>query len=74
MSHDVADPAPTSTATTRQTEPAVVAGVSSATGGPGRRLTIRVGGAEFGLARMLLLLGAGAALGYGAIRLLRARG
>ena len=74
MNHDTADLAPTSTATTSQTEPAVVAGVASAKGGPDLRLSIRVGGAELRLGWMLLLLGAGAVLGYGAVRLLRRPG
>ena len=73
MDHDTADLAPTSTATTRQTEPEVVAGISSAEGGPGLALSIRVGGAEFQLGRTLLWLAGGAALGYAAIRLLRGR-
>ena len=65
---------PTSTATTKQTEPEVVAGISSAEGSPNQPLSIRVGDAELGIGRMFLLFGAGLALGYGAYRLWQARG
>ena len=65
---------PTSTATTRQTEPEVVAGISSAGGSRDRPLAIRVEGPGIGTGRMLLMLGAGVALGYGAYRLWQARG
>jgi hypothetical protein len=64
---------PTSTATTRQTEPKVVAGISSAEGSPDQPLSIRVAG-DAGIGRMLLLFGAGIALGYGAYRVWQARG
>lgn len=65
---------PTSTATTSQTEPEVVAGISSAEGGPDQQLSFRVGGPGIGTGRMLLMLGAGMALGYGLYRLWQARG
>lgn len=65
---------PTSTATTSQTEPEVVAGISSAEGSPDQALSIRAGGDGMGTGRMLLLFGAGIALGYGAYRLWQARG
>jgi hypothetical protein len=74
MDHDIATIAPTSTATTRQTEPEVLAGISSAEGSPNLPLSIRVDGAGIGTGRMLLLFGAGLALGYGVYRLWQARG
>ena len=64
---------PTSIATTSQTEPGVVAGISSAEGSPDQALSIRVAG-DIGIGRMLLMLGASIALGYGAYRLWQARG
>ena len=64
---------PTSIATTSQTEPGVVAGISSAEGSPDQALSIRVAG-DISIARMILMLGAGVALGYGAYRLRQARG
>ena len=72
MNDEIAIVEPTSTATTRQTEPGVVAGISSAEGGPDQKLSIRVAG-DLGIGRMLLLFGAGLALGYGAYRLLQGR-
>jgi len=71
MERDNIDAPPTSTAATTETEPEVVAGISSAEGGPDLPLAIHVEGSGFGVGRMLLLLGAGAALGYVAMRLLR---
>ena len=50
----------------------MVAGISSAEGSPDQALSIRVPG-EIGIGRMLLMLGAGIALGYGAYRLWQAR-
>jgi hypothetical protein len=73
MNDDIAMIEPTSTATTRQTEPGVVAGISSAEGGPDQKLSIRVAG-DIGTGRTLLLLGAGIVLGYCAYRLLQGRG
>lgn len=64
---------PTSTATTSLTEAGVVAGISSAEGSPDQALAFRVAG-DIGIGRMLLMLGAGIALGYGAYRLWQARG
>jgi hypothetical protein len=74
MKDDIAIIEPTSTATTRQTEPEVVAGISSAEGSPDRPLWFGIGGMGIGMGRMLLMLGAGAALGYGGYRLWQARG
>ena len=64
--------APTSTATTSQTEPEVVAGISSADLSPGQPLSFRTA-PEYGYGRMLMLLAAGLALGFGAGRLLHRR-
>jgi hypothetical protein len=74
MNDAIAIVEPTSTATTTQTEPKVMAGISSAEGGPEQKLSFRIGGAGIGTGRMLLMLGAGIALGYGAYRLWQARG
>jgi hypothetical protein len=71
MHQDVIDTAPTSTATTRETEPEVVAGISSAEGNPDLPLSFRIAGLEVPVGRALLLLGSGLAIGYGAMRLLR---
>ena len=71
--NDTAIIEPTSIATTSQTEPGVVAGISSAEGSPDQALSIRVSG-DIGIGRMLLMLGAGIALGYGAFRLWQGRG
>lgn len=73
MNDAIAKIEPTSTATTRQTESGVVAGISSAEGRPDQTLSIRVAG-DIGIGRMLMLFGAGLALGYGAYRLWQARG
>jgi len=74
MNDDIATIEPTSTATTRQTEPEVMAGISSADGGPDQQLSFSTDGPGIGTGRMLLMLGAGAALGYGAYRLWQGRG
>jgi hypothetical protein len=74
MPDDIAMIEPTSTATTRQTEPGVVAGISSGEGNRDQALSIQVGGSGMGMGRMLLMLGAGVALGYGAYRLWQGRG
>jgi hypothetical protein len=74
MDDNIAIIAPTSTATTKQTEPEVVAGISSAEGIPGLPLSIAADGDGIGPGRMLLLFGAGIALGYGVYRLWQARG
>ena len=73
MPDDIARIEPTSTATTKQTEPEVVAGISSADGGRDQQLSFSTGGPGIGTGRMLLMLGAGAALGYGAYRLWQGR-
>ena len=74
MNDDTAIIEPTSTSTTSQTEPGVVAGISSARGGPDQTLSIRTTGRGIGAWRMLLMLGAGTALGYGVCRLWQGRG
>lgn len=63
-------PLPTSTADTRETEPEVVAGISSAEGGPDLPLSIRADQA-WPAWRGALLLAAGLGLGAAAARLLR---
>ena len=72
MNQATSDFAPTSTATTKETEPEVVAGISSADLSPGRQLSFRTG-AGFGYGRMLMLLATGLAIGFGAGRLLHRR-
>lgn len=73
MSQAITDLAPTSTATTKETEPAVVAGISSADLNPRQPLSFHTDRVATGYGRMLLLLAAGLAVGYGAARWLRIR-
>ena len=70
MEH-VTDLAPTSSAATADTEPEIVAGISSAEGGPDMPTDIRVGGAGIGPGTMLALLAGGVAVGFGLARFLR---
>ena len=70
MSDPTGETAPTSTATTSDTEPRVVAAISSAEGRGKLAFFVRDG---FGLTRPLMLLAAGALLGFGAYRWLRSR-
>ena len=63
-------PVPTSDADTRQTEPEVVAGISSGEGNPDMPLSIRTAPPRYGL-RAVLLLAGGTALGVGLARILR---
>ena len=72
MPQDNAALAATSTATTSRTEPEVVAGISSAEGGPDLPTEFRIAGNPLGPWSMALLLVAGIAIGYGATRWLRA--
>jgi hypothetical protein len=73
MDQDITERPPTSSAATSETEPEVVAAVSSAEGRPDLPLSFR-SGIGLGHLRPLLLLGAGLALGYGVSRwLLRGR-
>ena len=65
-------PPPTSDADTRETEPQVVAGISSGEGNPEMSLEIRTARPRYALRAMLLLLG-GTGLGFGLSRLLRRR-
>jgi hypothetical protein len=67
MSDTVIQP-PTSTAATRETEPEVVAGISSGEGSPDLPTAFRVGTFEISWAGMAVLLAATAAIGYGATR------
>jgi hypothetical protein len=64
MDEHVTDLPPTSSAATRETEPEVVAGISSAEGSPDLPTDIRVGGRDGG--RTVMLLAAGLAFGFGA--------
>lgn len=63
-------PPPTSTADTRETEPEVVAGISSGEGNPSAPLAIRADDARFGLGAGLLVA-AGIGLGFAAARMFR---
>jgi hypothetical protein len=63
-------PQPTSTADTRETEPEVVAGISSAEGGPDLPLSIDADRVRSGT-RGMLLVAAGLGLGFAVARLLR---
>jgi hypothetical protein len=70
MSDDTAGLAPTSMATTRDTEPEVVAGIASGDLHPDQKLSIRAD-RRSGYGRMLLILAAGLAIGGTAALLLR---
>jgi hypothetical protein len=66
-------PEPTSTATTAETEPEVLAGILSGDAGPEVPTAITSGsGGGLTLGKLALLLVAGVAVGYGASRLWRA--
>ena len=67
------EPAPTSGATTRNTEPEVVAAISSAEGTPGQPLSFRAGDVLYGIGRPLAVLAATMVLGYGAASWWRGR-
>ena len=73
MNQDIIESASTSMATTKETEPEVVAGISSADLNPNQQPAVRAGGTAFGYGRTLMLLAAGLALGYAAARGLRGR-
>jgi hypothetical protein len=66
-------PTPTSNAATRETEPEVVAGISSSEGNPDLPLSFRASGPRFGWGGWLLVLGAGLAVGYGVSRWMQRR-
>ena len=68
MDQEITERAPTSTAATRETEPEVVAAISSAEGNPSLPLSFRIGGIEFPVGRTVMLLAGGLALGYGISR------
>ena len=68
VDQDLTETPPTSIAATRETEPEVVAAVSSAEGNPDQPLSFRIGGIDFAYLRPMLLLGAGLALGYSVSR------
>lgn len=65
-------PQPTSTADTRETEPGVVAGISSAEGSPDLPLAIRADRIQSSV-RGMLLVAAAAGLGFAAARWMRRR-
>lgn len=67
MSETITEP-PTTTAATKETEPEVVAAISSAEGSPDLPTAFRIGTFEVSYAGALLLLAAGLGLGYGAAR------
>ena len=67
MSETVAEP-PTSSAATRQTEPEVVAAITSGEGNPDLPTAFRVGGFEVSWGGVAVVLGATAAIGYFATR------
>jgi len=69
MDQEITELPPTSNAATTETEPEVVAAISSAEGSPSLPLSFRVGGIEIPYGRTMLLAG-GLALGYGLSRLL----
>jgi hypothetical protein len=70
--HRREEAAPTSSATTAETEPEVVAGISSAEGNPNLPTAFRTVDSGLGFGWMMLLLAAGGvALGYGLTRWLR---
>jgi hypothetical protein len=68
VEQDITETPPTSIAATGETEPEVVAAVSSAEGSPDLPLSFRTGGIGLAYLRPVLLLGAGLALGYGISR------
>ncbi len=74
MDQSIADRAQTSTATTPETEPEVVAAIASGDTNPSQPVSFRVGAGEFDYGRTLLLLAAGLALGCSAAIWLRRRG
>jgi hypothetical protein len=73
MPQDATVPVPTSLATTGENETEVVAAITSGEAGPEQKLSFRADDAGFGVRRLILLLAGGIAVGYGAVRLIRAR-
>ena len=65
MSETITEP-PTSMAATKETEPDVVAAISSGEGSPELPTAFRIGTFEVSYGGALMLLAAGLALGYGA--------
>jgi hypothetical protein len=72
MSETITEP-PTTTAATQETEREVVAAISSGEGNPELPTAFRIGAFEVSYGGAALLLAAGAALGYGAMRLWQRR-
>ncbi len=65
---EITERPPSSSAATGETEPEVVAAVSSAEGSPSLPLSFRIGGIGIGQWRAMMLLSAGLAVGYGISR------
>jgi hypothetical protein len=65
MDQEITELPPTSNAATTETEPEVVAAISSAKGSPSLPMSFRVGGIEIPYGRTMLLLAGGLTLGYG---------
>ena len=72
MSDTITEP-PTSTAATKETEPEVVAAISSGEGSPDLPTAFRIGTFEVSYGGLAVLLTAGIAIGYGAMRLWQRR-
>ena len=72
MSDTIAQP-PTSNAATRETEPEVVAAISSAEGSPDLPTAFRIGTFELSWSGVAVVLAAAAMIGYGATRWWRRR-
>jgi hypothetical protein len=68
MDQEITELPPTSNAATKETEPEVVAAISSAEGSPNQPMSFRIGGIELPYARAAMLLAGGLALGYGLSR------
>lgn len=68
MDQEITAMPPTSNAATKETEPEVVAAISSGEGSPNQPMSFRVGGIEIPYGRTMLLLAGGLALGYGLSR------
>jgi hypothetical protein len=68
MDQEITERAPTSSGATKETEPEVVAAISSGEGNPSLPLSFRIAGVELPVGRTVMLLAGGLALGYGISR------
>jgi hypothetical protein len=68
MDQEITQLPPTSNAATKETEPEVVAAISSGEGSPNQPMSFRIGGVEIPYGRTVMLLAGGLALGYGLSR------